>query len=1029
MGSRKRRNSRDNGAAQTPAEPGAGPASGATVPWDTGMLMCIIGVACFTTAIGFDTRIFSSFDLSKLAILYVITLVLVVGYVTKSLARGEFVLARTPLDWPVWAIAAAGAVSTALSVDRHCSLFGAYKTYEGLIQILIFIMFYYAASRLRRPEVVVVIMAILATGLAAAVYGYLQRTGHDPLKWSISIKGRVISNFGNPVFFATYVVMAVPLGAGLLFRGTRYGRGGPSGPRAALMRALAPGVLIPWLIALGGIAYFAAQVYPVLQMSKGPTTITTAERLIWLFSCTLAMCVALGFARIFVRGPEVWPAALGWVAAVLSLLCNAAFYCTRTRGAFLGLVAGLAFFPLHMGLLWAGKDKGFRIAWASYSRNAAKWIIMGSLIVGLNVAMNLWPETSVVGRLKGVLAKVPIAKPKATPSPAGEPDAKPEPVKTKRVLWGSAYKRMLLYYTAIDIFKAYPVWGSGPDAIERVIAKHWSRDYQLGRKRLVEVRGFENRIHNEVLDTAASQGLVGLVARVWLWLAYFVLLWTAQRRVSHADRPVFTGLGAAWVAYEVQNVMAFPTIPISIAVWTLMGCTVAWVQNGGEPDHWPTRRLRLWDRPRVPLALILMAGVAFALWGFLERCLVTPYQADAHYMTGKAHERAKRWDRAAAQYGLAAKLNPYLHVYRESLNQVLLRAASPAKPKDAQDLARQQRYAVRCRDSSVEMIRVSPWRSSAYISHGTALSILADIERAGAKTPGERGQAEQLYKAAEAQLKKAVEVNPYNRSMRGPLIDFYRRRGRLDDAAALLQETFRYWPKDPRVPLVTYDVANKFVRAKNYDKALRMLEPIRDVVTDKERPRFNRTLGMVYSRMGKWDKVAEVSREILALRPDIAEAQYNLTTSLVMLGDLNQADAEARTLIKEHPKYKLRTNAMALLADKLQTKRKWDRAIAWWTRVVAERPSDTNVRYRLAACHFGKGDLDRAEAECQRVLKQDPKDKRSLSLVKVIRAKRQPTKTKTPAKRPTVKVTPAAKPPAQRPTIKVTPAAKIKPKK
>jgi len=150
------------------------------------------------------------------------------------------------------------------------------------------------------------------------------------------------------------------------------------------------------------------------------------------------------------------------------------------------------------------------------------------------------------------------------------------------------------------------------------------------RKRLVEVRGFENRIHNEVLDTAASQGLVGLLARVWLWLAYFTLLWTGQRRVSHADRPVLTGFGAAWVAYEVQNVVAFPTIPISIAVWTLMGCTVAWVQNGGEPDHWPARRLRLWDRPRIPLALILMAGVAFALWGFVERCLVTPYQADAH---------------------------------------------------------------------------------------------------------------------------------------------------------------------------------------------------------------------------------------------------------------------------------------------------------------------------------------------------------------------------------------------------------------
>ena len=921
---------------------------GASVPWDAGLLMCVIGVACFSTAIGFDTSIHSSFDLSKLAIVYVVTLVLVVGFVTKSLAEGRMCMARTSLDMPILATVAAAALSTAFSVDRHCSVFGAYKTYEGLVQILVFVMFYYAACRLRRSEVPVVVAVILATGLGASAYALLQRLGHDPLRWSISIKGRVISNFGNPVFCATYLVMAVPLGVGLLIRAANVSRSSdrPSRSRGLKQPWLVAQIdLLWWVLALAAVCLFCAWVYPSIQRVRSHATGT---RLIALLAFSTGLCLCLGWRQVFRRRPDAWPAGLGWAAVALALACNAAFYCTRTRGAFLGLAAGLLFFPLHMGLHWVGWGRGFlglRVAWANYGRNAAKWIILGGLILGLNVGLNLWEETSVIHRLARVFVK---AAPSRVPAPGPKP---------KRVLVGSAYKRMLLYHTALAIIMDRPMFGVGPDAIERVAAKYWARDYQLARGRLVEVRGYENRIHNEVLDVAASQGLVGLLARLWLWFAYFRLVWTGQQKLAHGDRPVLSGLAAAWVAYVVQNFMAFPTIPISIAVWSLMGCTVAWVQNHGEPDRWPTRQWRFRDGAHILTSLTVLAATFLVLFAFVQRCLLAPYRADQQYMAGKSCEGDKRWRDAAVFFKRATERSPRSHVYREALNQALLCAANPgqharrhATQAQRADLLRQ------CVESSKELIRLSPWRASGHMTLGTALEVVAYLFAAKGASPEDQQKAAQCLRDAERHLKKAVEVNPYSRAMRGALVDFYTRQQRWPDAEKLLVQTYHWWPKDTRSPVVIYDLVRNYLDSKQCARAEKLLLAVHDIVRDTERARFNKVLAVVYRAQGKWAEAAEASRAALAA---LARQRARL----------DQALAQEKAKFKDAAP---------------------PRQVALSRQVLALRPQLAEAHYQLASALAMMGKLTEAAAECDLLLKHDPDNKRGQALLKAIRAEKPP---------------------------------------
>lgn len=793
-----------------------------------------------------------------------------------------------------------------------------------------------------------------------------------------------------------------------------------------------------------------------------------------LMACSAGLCVCLGWRQLSRGSTDSWPAALGCVAAIMGLVCNASFYCTRTRGAFVGLVAGLLFFPLHMRFrrreqlrarsrkrrfpdictrgdpfdrdvpffrlaiayaliaiissripsshcVWgpvaaycvivvlyrrgvfdpSGRTDPFErprpslrfllatvlsaivatrlppchFAWvilavsslsvliypsppprpgrySSGSRVSMFGVLFAVIVVALNVWLNLWQETSVISRLAKVFVKVE--------RPTDASSSTPAPAKQERKLIGSAYKRMLLYHTAANIIKTYPWLGAGPDAIERVVAKHWARDYQLGNGRLVEVKGFENRIHNEVLDVWASQGILGLFARVWLWVALFKLLWVGARRLSPEDRPVLSGLGAAWVAYVVQNVMAFPTIPISIAVWSLMGCTVAWIQNDGESGGWPTRRWRFSEGAQVWVGMAGLGAAFIVLLCFIIVCLVSPYRADRSFMRGIGAEGRKQRKDAIAFFGQAVELCPRSHIYRERLNQALLKAAAATKERESLAFLEQ------CVQSSEEMIRVSPWRASGYMTCGSALAAVGQLLATKGTRDADKRKGIECLQRAEAYLCKAVERNPHNRSLRGALIDFYTRRQRWDDAAELLVETYRYWPKDERLPLVIYSVVQHYVNKRQYRKAERLLISVYDVVQDKERAAFGRALATVYRLRGKNEQAVRVSREALATL-DREEARLRKLLAPLLKCHDDGADLPRSTIAK------MAKDEPGSRAGKLSRH---------LLRVQAQRPE---AHYQLASSLAVMGKLKEAEAECRTALAQSPEHKQAPKLLQAVR--------------------------------------------
>jgi len=106
-----------------------------------------------------------------------------------------------------------------------------------------------------------------------------------------------------------------------------------------------------------------------------------------------------------------------------------------------------------------------------------------------------------------------------------------------------------------------PLLGYGLDTF----GLHFRRFMPDGYEKLTKENGNPAYAHNELLQKAATTGLVGV--GVYLWLIISVV-WTGW---STAHRPKVPGLLAAAVAFIVQNQFGFGMITCSVLFWLISG--------------------------------------------------------------------------------------------------------------------------------------------------------------------------------------------------------------------------------------------------------------------------------------------------------------------------------------------------------------------------------------------------------------------------------------------------------------------------
>ena len=227
-----------------------------------------------------------------------------------------------------------------------------------------------------------------------------------------------------------------------------------------------------------------------------------------------------------------------WGYGILIAIFLFFFYLSQTRGAFLGLVAGL--FILVLYLAFAG------------SKTVRKWslVAIGIMIVlGLGV-FAIRNEPFLNNIPGGRLAQISLSDSTA---------------QTRFWVWGEAWKGFL----------ERPIFGWGPENFTTVFDKFFNPNFFTPGQ---STETWFDRAHSVFFDYLSETGIVGLLAYLSIFL-YFALEFFRKRRVRAAGasehhktaHTLENGLLLAMpVAYLVQGVAIFDVLPMYISLFLFL---------------------------------------------------------------------------------------------------------------------------------------------------------------------------------------------------------------------------------------------------------------------------------------------------------------------------------------------------------------------------------------------------------------------------------------------------------------------------
>lgn len=171
------------------------------------------------------------YELNKMWLTFVLTIVIASTWLTKSIVSKKFYLQKTPLDIPIALFIISQIISTIFSWDPYVSFWGYYSRFNGgLLSTISYIILYYAflsnfdlktqaANMVKR-----LVMVSLGSGTLVALWGLPSHFGYDPTClifrgsfdvscWTADFqpKIRIFSTLGQPAWLGAYLAILIPL--------------------------------------------------------------------------------------------------------------------------------------------------------------------------------------------------------------------------------------------------------------------------------------------------------------------------------------------------------------------------------------------------------------------------------------------------------------------------------------------------------------------------------------------------------------------------------------------------------------------------------------------------------------------------------------------------------------------------------------------------------------------------------------------------------------------------------------------------
>lgn len=413
---------------------------------------------------------------------------------------------RVPLVIPVLAFLGVSALSTLLSEDPAFSLYGGRN--DGLLSLAGGVVLFYTAARsLDSPfRVRIFLAAGVTTAVLISIFGISQNYGFDPFTgWSF----QWYTDFGRPFSSIGNPIFLVAYLTLMM------------GAATALCFEAGSWVgRVPWLLALA-----------VMGVCWIYTDTRGAVLGVWV-----ALPVVLWVARrkMGTTRSLLVPLATMVGAMALAIVASAAF---GNLSLSTPILAVLAAYPVLVGA----------ILWLSHYRPKVVLPVLISLGVLAAAAM-------AVAVTSGALGDTLLPK-RGT---QGEGGYDIDSVEVRLYAWRDT----------IPMILDRPLLGHGPDNFGKPFDSYMSEELRAASTTDSGVFQPLDKAHNDFLQVAATTGLLGLAAYLWILIAYFR---GAYRR---GGWPLIA-LSGGMLAYLLQLQAAFPNLDTNVAFWGVLGASVA----------------------------------------------------------------------------------------------------------------------------------------------------------------------------------------------------------------------------------------------------------------------------------------------------------------------------------------------------------------------------------------------------------------------------------------------------------------------
>ena len=226
---------------------------------------------------------------------------------------------------------------------------------------------------------------------------------------------------------------------------------------------------------------------------------------------------------------------------------------------------------------------------------------------------------------------------------------------------GTGAIRLHIWNDTLGLIASRPLVGYGPDNFGLVFPT-----FQTGAWSGLSLI---DESHSELLQIAATQGILGLAAFAWLCIAFARLWWRGRSQM------LASGVLGACVGYLLTLLVNFSVVPAALPFWIFLGAGVVILQRDAEspaPTHTPRHGRARWIVAGL-LAAALLSVVAIGLPGVADTWLHDSLTASA------AGDR----ERAAGLAADARSLQPQQQLYAATAGNLAMTDADWTAAREA----------------------------------------------------------------------------------------------------------------------------------------------------------------------------------------------------------------------------------------------------------------------------------------------------------------------------------------------------------